>query len=99
MLMLLVCVFHTWLKQKASHVFFIEDDVLEGTFELDPASLPPDGVGVSVESIDQRATANFIDFVNFAENLVASVPNQVPEPEFYRFAADRSPEKFQIGQC
>ncbi|WMV10239.1 hypothetical protein MTR67_003624 [Solanum verrucosum] len=75
------------------------DDVLEGSFELDPASLPPEKVGVSGESIDQRATANFIDSVNSAENLVASVPNQVPEPEFYRFAAERSPEKFQIGQC
>ncbi|KAH0728145.1 hypothetical protein KY284_004010 [Solanum tuberosum] len=61
------------------------DDVLEGSFELDPASLPPDKVGVSGESIDQRATTNFID--------------SVPEPEFYIFAAERSPEKFQIGQC
>ncbi|KAK6803542.1 hypothetical protein RDI58_001326 [Solanum bulbocastanum] len=75
------------------------DHVLKGSFELDHASLPPDKVGVSGESIDQRATANFIDSVNSAENLVASVPNQVPEPEFYRFSAERSPEKFQIGQC
>uniref|UniRef100_M1C3B6 DNAJ heat shock N-terminal domain-containing protein n=1 Tax=Solanum tuberosum TaxID=4113 RepID=M1C3B6_SOLTU len=86
-----------------SHLFKMtgmeRDDVLEGSFELDPASLPLEKLGVSGESVDQRATANFIDSVNSAENLVASVPNQVPEPEFYRFAAERSPEKFQIGQC
>ncbi|KAH0743293.1 hypothetical protein KY290_031286 [Solanum tuberosum] len=40
-----------------------------------------------------------MDSVNYIENWVASVPNQVPQPEFYKFADERSWEKFQIGQC
>ncbi|XP_006346574.2 uncharacterized protein [Solanum tuberosum] len=40
-----------------------------------------------------------MDSVNSAKNWFASVPNQVPEPEFYKFAEERSMEKFQIGQC
>ncbi|XP_055818231.1 uncharacterized protein LOC129887240 [Solanum dulcamara] len=80
------------------------NDVPEGSFELDPASLPSDQVGISASCIGQRETANFMaynlmDSENFAENCAASVPNQVPEPEFYSFDAERSPEKFQIGQC
>ncbi|XP_049347763.1 uncharacterized protein LOC125812296 [Solanum verrucosum] len=80
------------------------NDVPEGSFELDPASLPTDQVGISASSIDQRKRANFMaynhmDSVNSAENCVESASNQVPEPEFYSFDAERSPEKFQIGQC
>ncbi|WMV09438.1 hypothetical protein MTR67_002823 [Solanum verrucosum] len=75
------------------------DDVPEGSFELDPTSLPIYQVDVSVSSIDQSTIANFMDSVNSAENWVAPIPNQVPELEFYRFAVERSPEKFQIGQC
>ncbi|KAH0743307.1 hypothetical protein KY290_031300 [Solanum tuberosum] len=61
-------------------------DVPEGSFELDHASIPTYHLGVSTSSIYQRATTNFIDFVNS------------PEPEFYKFADERSPEKFQTGQ-
>uniref|UniRef100_M1DT74 DNAJ heat shock N-terminal domain-containing protein n=1 Tax=Solanum tuberosum TaxID=4113 RepID=M1DT74_SOLTU len=75
------------------------DDVLEGSFELDPTSLPIYQVDVSTSSIDQSAITNFMGSVNSAENWVAPIPNQVPEPEFYKFAAERSPEKFQIEQC
>ncbi|WMV09423.1 hypothetical protein MTR67_002808 [Solanum verrucosum] len=75
------------------------DDVPEGSFELDPTSLPIYQVDVCTSSIDQSAIANFMDSINSAENWVAPIPNQVPEPEFYKFAAERSPEKFQIGQC
>jgi len=80
------------------------NDVPEGSFELDPASLPTDQVGIFASSIDQRKRANFMaynhmDSVNSAENCVGSASNQVPEPEFYSFDAERSPEKFQIGQC
>ncbi|XP_016471734.2 uncharacterized protein LOC107793780 [Nicotiana tabacum] len=54
-------------------------------------------------SLDQRETANCMmysrmDSVNSAENCVASVANEVPEPEFYNFDAERSLEKFQVGQ-
>ncbi|KAH0743302.1 hypothetical protein KY290_031295 [Solanum tuberosum] len=76
-----------------------KDDVPEGSFELDPASLPTYQLGIYASSIDQRATTNFMDSMNSAENWVTSVPNQVPEPEFYKYADKRSPEKFQIGQC
>ncbi|KAH0743304.1 hypothetical protein KY290_031297 [Solanum tuberosum] len=76
-----------------------KDDVPEGSFELDPASLPTYQLGVSSSSIDQRAPTNFMDTMNFAENWVASVPNQVPEPDFYKFADKSSPKKFQIGKC
>ncbi|KAH0781641.1 hypothetical protein KY290_001239 [Solanum tuberosum] len=75
------------------------DDVPEGSFELDPTSLPIYQVDVSTSSIDQSAITNFMGSVNSAENWVAPIPNQVPESEFYKFAAERSPEKFQIGQC
>ncbi|KAK4713641.1 hypothetical protein R3W88_019548 [Solanum pinnatisectum] len=75
-----------------------KDDVPEGSFELDPASLPTYQLGVSASSIDQRAITNLMDSVNSAENWVALVPYQVHEPEFYKFADERSPEKFQIGQ-
>uniref|UniRef100_M1DVA6 DNAJ heat shock N-terminal domain-containing protein n=1 Tax=Solanum tuberosum TaxID=4113 RepID=M1DVA6_SOLTU len=47
-----------------------KDDVPEGSFELDLASLP----------------------------TYQLVPNQVREPEFYKFADERSLKKFQIGQ-
>uniref|UniRef100_M1CEQ9 DNAJ heat shock N-terminal domain-containing protein n=1 Tax=Solanum tuberosum TaxID=4113 RepID=M1CEQ9_SOLTU len=76
-----------------------KDDVPERSFELDPTSLPTYQLGISASSIYQRATTNFMNSVNSAENWVASVPNHVPEPEFYKFADERSPEKFQIGQC
>ncbi|XP_060197865.1 uncharacterized protein LOC132626865 [Lycium barbarum] len=46
--------------------------------------------------VDQRETANS---VNSAENCFASVANEVPEPKFYSFDAERSLEKFQVGQC
>ncbi|WMV38151.1 hypothetical protein MTR67_031536 [Solanum verrucosum] len=64
-----------------------KDDVPEGSFELDPASIPTYHLGISASSIYQRATTNFMDFVNS------------PKPEFYKFADETSPEKFQIGQC
>ncbi|KAH0743299.1 hypothetical protein KY290_031292 [Solanum tuberosum] len=76
-----------------------KDDFPQGSFELDPASLATYQLGISSSSIDQRATTNFMDSVNSAKNWVASVPNQVTEPEFYKFADERSREKFQIGQC
>ncbi|XP_006338016.1 uncharacterized protein [Solanum tuberosum] len=76
-----------------------KDDVPEGSFELDPTSLPIYQVVVSASSIDQSAIANFMDSVNSAENWVAPIPNQVPKPEFYKFVVERSPEKFKIGQC
>ncbi|KAH0653007.1 hypothetical protein KY289_030685 [Solanum tuberosum] len=53
-----------------------KEDVLEGSFELDPASLPTYQLGISASSIDQRAITNFMDSVNSAENWVASVPTQ-----------------------
>ncbi|WMV38137.1 hypothetical protein MTR67_031522 [Solanum verrucosum] len=73
-------------------------DFPEGSFELDPDSLATYQLGIFASYIDQRATTNFMDSVNYAENWVASVPNQVPKPEFYKFADERSREKFQIGQ-
>ncbi|WMV38146.1 hypothetical protein MTR67_031531 [Solanum verrucosum] len=73
-------------------------DAPEGSFELDPASLPTYQLGISDSSIDQRVTTNFMDSVNSVENWVASVPNRVAEPEFYKFVDERSREKFQIGQ-
>ncbi|WMV38021.1 hypothetical protein MTR67_031406 [Solanum verrucosum] len=76
-----------------------KDSVPEGSLELEPASLPTNRVDISAPSIAQRETTNFMDSVNSAENWVSSVPNQVLEPEFYRFATERSPEKFQIGEC
>ncbi|KAH0653017.1 hypothetical protein KY289_030695 [Solanum tuberosum] len=72
---------------------------LKDPFELDPASLPTYQLGVSASYIYQRETTNLMDSVNSAKNWFASVPNQVPEPEFYKFADERSTEKFQIGQC
>uniref|UniRef100_M1DT67 DUF3444 domain-containing protein n=1 Tax=Solanum tuberosum TaxID=4113 RepID=M1DT67_SOLTU len=66
-------------------------DVPEGSFELNPSSLTTDQVGISSSSIDQRATTHLMDSINFAENCVSSVPNQVrPEPEFYRFGVEGS---------
>ncbi|KAK4379966.1 hypothetical protein RND71_001828 [Anisodus tanguticus] len=47
-------------------------------------------------SIEQRETANS---VNSAESCFASVANEIPEPKFYSFDAERSLEKFQVGQC
>ncbi|KAH0743291.1 hypothetical protein KY290_031284 [Solanum tuberosum] len=76
-----------------------KDGVPEGSLELDPASLPTDRVGISAPSIAQTETTNFMDSINSTKNWVSSVPNQVPEPEFYKFATERSPEKFQIGEC
>ncbi|XP_025884719.1 uncharacterized protein [Solanum lycopersicum] len=75
------------------------DDVPEGSFELDPTSLPIDQLDVSASSINKSVIANFMEFVNSAENWVPPIPNQVLEPEVYKFAAERSQEKFQIGQC
>ncbi|KAK4737446.1 hypothetical protein R3W88_001143 [Solanum pinnatisectum] len=75
------------------------DDVPERSFELDPTSLPIYQVDVFASSIDQSAIANFMDFVHSAENWVAPIPNQVPNSKFYRFAAERSPENFQISKC
>ncbi|XP_070033852.1 uncharacterized protein [Nicotiana tomentosiformis] len=54
-------------------------------------------------SLDQRETANCMmysrmDSVNSAENCIASVANEVPEPEFHNFDVERSLEKFQVGQ-
>uniref|UniRef100_M1DSQ3 Heat shock protein DnaJ N-terminal domain-containing protein n=1 Tax=Solanum tuberosum TaxID=4113 RepID=M1DSQ3_SOLTU len=46
-----------------------KDDVPEGSFELDPASLPTYQLGISASSIGQRATTNFMDSVNSAEKL------------------------------
>uniref|UniRef100_A0A3Q7EDU0 Uncharacterized protein n=1 Tax=Solanum lycopersicum TaxID=4081 RepID=A0A3Q7EDU0_SOLLC len=72
------------------------DDVPEGSFELDPTSLPIAQVDVSSSSVDQSVIFNFMYSINFAENWVAPIPNQVSD--FYRFATKRSPDKFQIGQ-
>ncbi|WMV38150.1 hypothetical protein MTR67_031535 [Solanum verrucosum] len=76
-----------------------KDDVPKGSVELDPAALPTYQLGVSASSIDPRVTTTFMDSVNSAENWVPSIPNQVPVLEFYKFADERSQEKFQIGQC
>ncbi|CAN4123254.1 unnamed protein product [Withania somnifera] len=86
------------------------DNVPEGSFELDPASLPVDQVGISASAdLDikrgnayqdvscPRSPFSAVNSVNCAEDF-ASVPNEVPEPEFYSFDAERSLEKFQIGQ-
>lgn len=40
-----------------------------------------------------------MDTVNSVENWVALVPNHAPEPEFYKYADEKSREKIQIGQC
>uniref|UniRef100_M1DC40 Heat shock protein DnaJ n=1 Tax=Solanum tuberosum TaxID=4113 RepID=M1DC40_SOLTU len=75
------------------------DNVPEGSFELNPSSLPTYQVDISASSIDQREPSNFMDSVNSAENLIGSVPNKVPEPEFYKFSAERSLKKFKFGEC
>ncbi|WMV10230.1 hypothetical protein MTR67_003615 [Solanum verrucosum] len=46
----------------------VRDNVPEGSFELDPSSLPTDQVDISASSIDQREPSNFMDSVNSAEN-------------------------------
>ncbi|XP_004229298.1 uncharacterized protein [Solanum lycopersicum] len=76
------------------------NDVPEGSFELDPASLPTDQVGISASSLDERERGNFMayDHMDSAEKCVGSVPDQVAEPIFYCFDAERSPEKFEVGQ-
>ncbi|KAI3876324.1 hypothetical protein MKX03_032922, partial [Papaver bracteatum] len=68
------------------------EDVPEGYFELDPASLPT--------SIFEEVTDN----VAVAEGVLASVPSSTtkpcehPESEFYVFDVDKSHDKFQTGQ-
>ncbi|KAM7485140.1 hypothetical protein LguiA_001149 [Lonicera macranthoides] len=110
------------------------EDVPEGSFELDPASLPTDLEGVSipkkVELDDEkmhpngsgsrspaRAPSNSpepmtkpgedaqepdLDFnCNGSQNHTnddGADVFEIPDPEFYNFDADKSPEKFQIGQ-
>ncbi|KAH0725754.1 hypothetical protein KY290_001579, partial [Solanum tuberosum] len=40
-----------------------------------------------------------LDLSSLPTYQIASVPNKVPELEFYKFSIERSPEKFQFGQC
>ncbi|KAI3869615.1 hypothetical protein MKW92_036355, partial [Papaver armeniacum] len=68
------------------------EDVPEGYFELDPASLPT--------SIFEEVSDN----VSVVERVPASVPSSTtkpckhPESEFYGFDIDKSHNKFQTGQ-
>ncbi|KAK6784167.1 hypothetical protein RDI58_017621 [Solanum bulbocastanum] len=59
-----------------------KDDVPEGSFKLDPTSIPAYELGIFASSIDQRVTTNFMDFVNSAENWVASNLIRFLNPSF-----------------
>ncbi|CAL5415819.1 unnamed protein product [Camellia sinensis] len=87
-------------------------DVPKGSFELDPASLPTSLEEIDVlddlkvEATNMRSDISFFERIranNCTEDpdvVLSSTPEafEFPDPEFFNFDAEKSPEKFQIGQ-
>ncbi|XP_040996237.1 uncharacterized protein LOC121242447 [Juglans microcarpa x Juglans regia] len=70
-----------------------------GSFELDPASLPPNlEESVMPEDLDMESRYGNINEDRSSSPASASEAIEIPEPEFYNFDAQKSEGKFQIGQ-
>uniref|UniRef100_F6HDI6 J domain-containing protein n=1 Tax=Vitis vinifera TaxID=29760 RepID=F6HDI6_VITVI len=89
-------------------------DVPRGSLELDPASLPANVEEIPVPEEDLKMEASnansngsngnpddiLKDHSSDPASVVASTPEayEIPEPDFCNFDAEKSPEKFQVGQ-
>lgn len=80
-------------------------DVPKGSFELDPASLPlnlqeiavPEDLKAVSPNKKTQLDSEHISAVNCTEQQDSEL-YEIPDPEFYDFDTDKSPEKFEVGQ-
>ncbi|KAJ8565948.1 hypothetical protein K7X08_008524 [Anisodus acutangulus] len=72
-------------------------------FEGETSSVGPNGKSEgNAHPADRRSTVNLGNNSSIDQretSCFASVANEVPETKFYSFDAERSLEKFQVGQC
>ncbi|XP_062108565.1 uncharacterized protein LOC133819358 [Humulus lupulus] len=69
-----------------------------GSFELDPAALPP--IKITTEDDSDMKMSHSVP--QHDSSTIPSAPSptkvEIPDPEFYNFDADKSKDKFQLGQ-